>query len=252
MNNVTIVTAFISNSNKHRKTEEYINQGKKLLSIVLPKVVFIENHIFQKYFQQKIDNYPLTKFIIINNHEISSIYEPVDKMTNFNLNTQTPNKDTKEYICLMLHKTEWLKKTIEQNNCYNTEQFIWIDFGIFHILNNDELLENNFTNEIYKINETKNNKIKIASCWNLEMNFNIDPLTNILWYFLGGIFGGDKSSLIEFSELVKKKALCILNEHNTLTWEVNIWYLVYKENPALFNPYYCDHNITMIQGYNLK
>ena len=32
-------------------------------------------------------------------------------------------------------------------------------------------------------------------------------------------------------------------------WEVNIWYLVYKENKELFDNYYCNHNNTIIDNY---
>ena len=32
-------------------------------------------------------------------------------------------------------------------------------------------------------------------------------------------------------------------------WEVNIWYLVWKENKDIFDPYFSDHNQSVINNY---
>ena len=63
------------------------------------------------------------------------------------------------------------------------------------------------------------------------------------------MFGGDKKSLLKFAELIKDKCIEIINNHGTIVWEVNIWYMVYRAEPNLFNPYSCDHNITIIDNY---
>ena len=44
----------------------------------------------------------------------------------------------------------------------------------------------------------------------------------------------------------KCKELC---NKGILMWEVNIWYLIWKDYPDLFNPYYCDHNESIILNY---
>jgi len=48
---------------------------------------------------------------------------------------------------------------------------------------------------------------------------------------------------------MKNKCLYIIEQYNTLIWEVNIWYLVYLDDRELFNPYHCDHNSSMIDNY---
>jgi len=70
-----------------------------------------------------------------------------------------------------------------------------------------------------------------------------------LWYFAGGVFGGSAKSLIQFADLVKTETINIINSLNTVMWEVNIWYLVYINNKELFEPYYCNHNISIIDNY---
>jgi hypothetical protein len=72
---------------------------------------------------------------------------------------------------------------------------------------------------------------------------------NIMWFFAGGVFGGDKKSLIEFDNETKKMCIKYISEQQTLMWEVNIWYFVYKENSVLFDPYYGSHDDTIIDNY---
>ena len=40
-----------------------------------------------------------------------------------------------------------------------------------------------------------------------------------------------------------------MTSKNTIMWEVNIWYLIYKENKELFNSYGCNHDKTLIDNY---
>jgi hypothetical protein len=66
-----------------------------------------------------------------------------------------------------------------------------------------------------------------------------------LFYFAGGLFIGHKNSIKIFDELVKKETLKLLQQ-NKITYEVNIWYLIYLKNHDLFTVKWADHNITMV------
>ena len=48
---------------------------------------------------------------------------------------------------------------------------------------------------------------------------------------------------------MKNKCIEIITKNNTIMWEVNIWYLIYRENKDLFDSYVCDHNNTIIDNY---
>ena len=52
------------------------------------------------------------------------------------MTTDNPNKDNLQYLFVQCHKTEWIKHAIDVNY-FNSDQFIWIDFGIYHIFNNN-------------------------------------------------------------------------------------------------------------------
>ena len=239
--NTTLVTAIITNINNNRNIETYIEYGRKLLENKIPKIIFIEQKTYDNYFINNI--YENTKFIITKKENIY-LYEYYNNITNFSLLNGNKEKDTIEYIFIQCHKTEWVKKAIELNY-YNTTQFIWIDFGIYHMMNKDP----NFNNNINELQNKIYDNVRIASCWNLKHNHNVDIYKNITWYFAGSIFGGNSKKLLIFSDLMKKKCINIINDKKYLMWEVNVWYLIYTEYPELFNSYISNHDTSIIINY---
>ena len=123
-------------------------------------------------------------------------------------------------------------------NYFNSEQFIWIDFGITQF---SKLIEN-----FPKIDKKYNN-VRIAQIWNLSGE-SYEIFKKVNWFFAGGVFGGSSESLIIFSDLMRDKCKELCNK-GILMWEVNIWYLIWKEHSDLFNPYFCDHNESIIFNY---
>jgi hypothetical protein len=239
----TLVTAFISKANTRndRNTENYIEYGKKLLKNPIKKIVFFEETLIksleEEYFNENTIIIPVRK-------EDNYLYKYIDLITNFGLTTTQPDKDTLEYMLLICNKTEFIRKAIEINP-FNTKQFIWVDFGINHIFKNDE---EKFNNVIKNLDDKMYETVRIGSIWTPEM-YHVNLYTNVAWFFAGGVFGGDLNSLIKFADLTKKMCIKTIEEHQTIMWEVNIWYQVYLENKELFSPYNCDHNYTLIENY---
>lgn len=239
-----IVSAFMANINNQLNytVDKYIENGKLLIHIQTPKIIFIEREIYEKYFTLEVINHDLTKFIMFEKKEIY-LYDHISKVTNFNIHGDK-NKDTLEYMLTICHKTEWIKKAIELN-LYDSDQYVWIDFGIYYIIKELDLFENSILN----ITKKTYSKIRIASCWNPNIYNKIDLFKYINWYFAGGTFGGNKESLITFANLMKYKCLSIIQERKTIMWEVNIWYLIYIENPYLFDAYSANHNVSILTNY---
>ena len=48
---------------------------------------------------------------------------------------------------------------------------------------------------------------------------------------------------------MKHKCIDIMENNQTIFWEVNIWYLIYKEFPDLFLGYNADHNLSILENY---
>lgn len=228
----TIISAF-QRTGKYRNLDFYIENGKKLLNVNNPKVVFIEEEIYNEYFRSI--EFPLTKFILfektnnyLNDFQLEEKVETDNKL-----------KDTIDYFKIICHKTEWVKIACE-SNIFNTNNFIWVDFGIDYILKNNYNLEElikNMCNKEYK------NLVRIAGGYNRDFG----PY-KINWNFLGGIFGGEKNTLINFADIMKKETLDFIKKTNSLIWEVNIWTMIEKKY-FIFSKYPADHNATMFKNY---
>ena len=239
--NTTIVSAFLSNVNSYRDVEKYIEYGKRLLEIDnIYKVIFIEKTIYDNYFLEH--SFKNIKFVFMERSDIY-LYEQIDNITNFSVQSTNPHKDIIDYMFVQCNKTEWVKQAIELNP-FNTDQFIWVDFGIYHMINND-----NFNDSIYKMTQQNYQNVRIATSWDFNAYYHNNYYTQIMWYFAGSVFGGDKNKLLIFADLMKKYCLDIIDKQKTLMWEVNIWYLIYNDNKDLFDRYYGTHNNTIIDNY---
>jgi hypothetical protein len=239
----TIVSCFLANSNSRwdRKSDKYIELGKKLLNINIPKIVFIDDTIIASIEYNKQN----TVLIPFNRKDIY-LYEHTKNITNFAVNTDFPEKDTLDYMLLICNKTEIMKKAVELNP-FQTEQFVWIDFGINHIFRCDD---NEFERKIIDLTKKSYMNVRIGSILDPRTSiFQGDIYSQVAWYFAGGVFGGNGNALKEFADMVKEECYETIFEKGTLMWEVNIWYLVYLKNPLFFDPYLCNHNESLITNY---
>ena len=100
------------------------------------------------------------------------LYEYYDQINNFSLITDNPKKDNIDYIFTMCNKTEFIRDAIEINP-YNTEYFVWIDFGIYHMFDNKDEL---FIQSIKNIRVTDENNIRIAGSY----RYNKDNIYHVL------------------------------------------------------------------------
>ena len=241
--NTTLVSAYIKNvNNRYDKTfDTYIQNGSLLLKANVPKIIFVDKETYNTIRHLENNN---TKIISVTKDDCY-LYDAANKISNFTLTTDNISKDTLKYILTMCSKTEWIYKAIELN-VFNTPNYTWVDFGIRHVFKCDN---ENFIKKLESLNDKVYNSVRIASIWDLNAKYNINIYTDIAWYFAGGVFGGDKNTLLLFSKKMKEMCLRIIRTRSTLMWEVNVWYLIYKEHPELFDCYYCDHNDSLIDCY---
>jgi len=268
----TIVSGFASSNNCFSKNiENYCKWGIKLLKINVPKIIFAEENMYEKI--KSYEN-EYTHIILYDKKESylnSYIINSEHHLSNFN---KLSSKDTLEYMFIMCNKTEWMKKAIEINY-FNTNQFMWIDFGIRKVCNGDKKNNNDDDDDDYDepfnqtIMNTQNkaySNVRIGSIWNPYIDYNFDKeniyvnniycnniswnvYKKIFWFFAGGVFGGNKDVLLQFSDKMKEMCIKIITEKQTLMWEVNIWYIIFLENKELFDCYQCNHSISIIQNY---
>jgi hypothetical protein len=260
-----IVSSFLSNISSMDHDIEY---GKKILyESDVHVILFIEKNIFYKHLPE-FDSKTIHTFILFEKEyefmlhhkkififiekEDNYLYEYLHLITDFNVNTNNPNKDTLEYMFCMCYKTECIKMAIhfiKQHNLFeDTIEYIWLDFGIYNMVND----ENKFKEELNQLANhplSYNKKIRIATFPN-NIHDNFDLSKNICHFFLGGIFGGYEEELLLFSELMRETSIQFIHIHKSFIWEVNLWYLIYLKNKELFDCYDCTtHDIQMIQKY---
>ena len=150
------------------------------------------------------------------------------------------SKDTSEYMLLMSNKTFFTKLAIESNP-FNTDQFLWVDIGIFHMFDNLEKTKPLFKSD-YRF---ELGKVRAPGIWKYEYSTNFDLFQQVNWLFAGSIFGGYSEDLLEFHEACFNQ----FDENLSLskiTWEVNLWAQVYAKNPEKFELYSSDHNSSII------
>jgi hypothetical protein len=92
----------------------------------------------------------------------------------------------------MAHKNEWVEEGIKYN-FFNTDNFVWIDFGIRYLFN---CSDSEFIEKIESIQNKTYDKVRIGSIWDLNITYGGDVYTNIFWYFAGSIFGGHSDSAV--------------------------------------------------------
>ena len=238
----TIVSGFLNINSRNRSIDKYYEFCIQLLKINVPKIIFADEIMYDKI--KSYEN-ECTKILLYDKTE-SYLYPYINSkcLTNFRINSTNLIKDTPEYMFVQSNKTEWVKKAIEKNY-FNATQFVWVDFGIRNMITSEE----NLNNYILNLQKKVFTKVRIASIWDVNRIYKVDIYTDIAWYFAGTVFGGDKDQLIIFAEKMKNHCLKIINEKQTLMWEVNIWYLIYLENKEMFDCYPCDHNDSIINNY---
>jgi hypothetical protein len=242
----TIVSAFVSNVNSRYEDslKTYYNFGKLLLQSSVPKIIFVDQPMFD-LIGENYDN-TTTLIVKINAHD-SYLYGYADQLTNFGVHSANPAKDTLGFIFTMCNKTEWVKQAVNLNH-FKTDNFMWVDFGIRYIFKNS-CSDEEFVEKINRLRHKQYDNIRIGGIWNVNEKYNINIYKTIAWYFAGGVFGGNCDNLIKFAELMKEKCIHIMTVDNTIMWETNVWYLIWRENKELFDIYSCDHNASLIDCY---
>jgi hypothetical protein len=279
----TIVTAFMSqiNARGDRPVQKYIDLGKSLLALHIPQIIFIERHIYETYLRVVVESglesgYRLRFFAyggrayeyIVLGHLTFVFFERADMYleeyremaTEFSLNTPHPTKDTLDYMFVQCYKTEWVSMAIALSNDTNTNNlFAWMDFGLRHMYPSSMAFDIAVYGFRYRMllggnglkdGSSDTNCIYAPSCWNAGRTYAQDVYREIFWVFSGSAFCGKPNALLEFARRTKSKCIEILTVRRRLMWEVNVWYLVYRDCPALFSLYYGNHNAGILGGGN--
>jgi len=206
-----IQTHEYNQSHNNKKISVSLFKREEELTGIIPLTVYKTYCFNMKNWGSPEKLEPRITLLTGDKQNIYYLYNFINEITNFSINTNNPNKDNLEYLFVQCHKTEWIKLAID-NNYYNSDQFIWLDFGIYHIFNNNIDL---FNKSIYSLLDKNYNLIRIASIWNPDLIYNTNIHQSICWYFAGGVFGGSKTLLLKFADIMKNKFITYIKEYKS-------------------------------------
>jgi hypothetical protein len=262
----TLVTAIYNHSPHSRiggrgySWKDYVAPFENLIHLGCNIVVYTQDSllpVIQEYFSKKdFSNYKVVPYNLDNYKHSDSIYELKELSNIIDKNGLAEDRsivDNDRNYHLCLSKTYFLSEAIK-NNYFETENYYWIDGGLFHHGLFPESLggverrtvpnPNNYwpQNQQSLCNpsffEKLNNKVKdkllfigIDSYYSrhltlIESNLaSPDKVTHVV----GGIFGGDKSKVLELCDKFNDKISKIISA-KILTLEEEVLSIIYEES----------------------
>lgn len=148
-------------------------------------------------------------------------------------------KDTKNFILFMNAKPDFVYRAI-QRSAFPSSHYCWLDFGLFHVIKDVEDAQKH-------LRQLSTKQLRpglfMPGCVGIREH---DYFNAICWRFCGGVFAGDKQTLVHLYETVFSEYDTLVRERG-LTWEVNIW--AYLESVGKIHPIWfaADHNDSILR-----
>ena len=240
----TIVTMFYDRREKEkdkykqsRDINEYFEHAKKfILGLQYNLIVFTDCDKCIEFVSKERENMQDKTYIYKKRFEDTHYYKHLDKLhelqNKFHIINGVIEQETPIYIILNNNKFDFMESAISLNP-FNSERFVWMDFGINHVALNSE-----------KIHEWINNipeKIK-QLCINPYIE-NVAPkqmFQYIYHHMAGGLFSGSSANLLKYCNLFKQKTEEIYND-DWYQIDEAVMTIVQRENPGIFELYYGDY-----------
>ena len=267
---ITFVTAFIDlneDRTKDRTPETRLELFRNIANSGIAICLYVSSKYEQIGKELEIE-YNNIKLMPIINLEDTETYKLITSFNPYLPINRLEHKDTVNYMIVQNAKSELVYNTTLCNP-FNTEHFAWIDFSIFHMVNNIEYV----MDKLHRIKTKKllNTLLLFPSCWSKEKSsqfilnsYNI--YTTINWRFCGSFFIGDKKSLQDMYLLCRDKIPNFINntEHpetpditeihnnvynnnlNIIAWEINIWAWLEVKCNWNVDSYHADHNNSIL------
>lgn len=224
IDDVTYVTGFFllktDGGKKHKYN--YLEKSIKTLSISKNMYIFISSDIYDHVYniRKNLNLLDKTKIVIIDEKNLYMI-QHYNKINENIINNWKPY-DNPYYIMCVATRNNYVKSAIE-DNYFKTNYFIWVDFGLNHIVN----IPDNFHLHI-----NQNYKIRIGWVARVHRNnfvFNHETLA-------GGLYGGHYKALLNFFELHDKWFIRLMNRGLNINNDKVLFYM-FEEYPELFDVY---------------
>jgi len=228
------ITCYYDIYHNHEKKEKYLSYFKELAETGVPIVLFTDASLLSFF-----KCLPYTVKVILLDVTTCKLYQIAMAYTRELPLERDPEKDTKEFFCLMNTKVEFIKNAAELFPEVDT--FMWIDFGVMKLINNKEI----FLEKVKEISGTSYTKIMIPGCWDQAYLFKCDAT---YWRFCGTFLIIPRVWLERFYEDSKHILTTFCTEScYKLTWETNLWYITeYHYEKDIIQWYHAIHDESLL------
>ena len=228
LNNITIVTGYISikKTNFKKHGYNYLEKSIPTLSIPQNMILFVSEDIIDHVtsIRTKLGLMQKTKIITVTEKDLY-MYEHLGKISeNVKKNNKIYNKA--KYVMAVNVRYNYVRKAIKKNY-FGSDYFAWIDFSANHIV---EFPKN------FKFSYNNVNKIRtswIARYKKGKFHYNHKCIG-------GGIFMGHKDIMVEFIKLHDEFFLKCMNMGYNMNDDKLLW-LIFEKHPELFNLYFASY-----------
>lgn len=222
MSTTTFVTFFIDLEQKDpslKQTDYRFACFEKLAATGIPICVYT-SYQHEDRTKELASRYPTLRYMGVYSYESSYATTCASKYSLSLPSIHNISKDTHAYMNVILSKLECMADAIRVNP-FQTTQFAWIDFSLFHVVKNERF----FCQQLKKLTNTyvkQSTKIYIAGCTDKIK----DPqslLERPNWRFCGGFLIGTKEAVLSMNECILDTIDEFFKIYKKHIWEVNLW-----------------------------
>lgn len=224
-----IVTGYVRLDSEHRGHERYTALGQQLVDVGLPTVAYLD-----------------PAAVMRSRPGLLRLHAALDRCWYWQasdgawLPDGTAGKDTRAFLSVQHQKTAWLADAVDYSDA---EVLLWIDFGIFHV---PGITADGIRRLAERAGERCRDRVGMASIWGPP--FAPVPPERVAWHCAGGVLAVPRNMASWLDMAVRIEAQRQI-EAGQATWEVNTWANVWRLHPDWFDHWHCDHNGTLLAGY---
>jgi len=229
---VTFVTAlYLPAGPMFKSVNTYFANFERLAATGIPLILYLDARLTEpgKELCRRFPNILRCEYVTLDTSWVpNGVYLPSERR---------PEKDTIEYFCIQLSKLRLLRDSVAYAT---TSHLAWIDFGIYHIFKNPDMM----THLLRHISaaEFPTNKILAPGCWGLPAEYGMecyDIWHSICWRFCGGFLLG---AVELFAAAAARQNSLVIGNMPGLVWEVNYWAMMEE----YFINYRADHDDSIV------
>jgi len=236
---VTLVTGFVKSPEVGgHSLEQYIERSKFTLSLDVPMIIFTDSSLLDRIVQAREN---LKDKTVIKHINTIKYNDQVDKIRS-NRSKSHPHgypdpRNTPWYFIITMNKFTWLKSAIDENP-YDSEYFIWLDFG-YNQPDSDPTLITDIINNI---------RDKFSCClidyfseeyalWRPDIFYQYGGLTTVA----AGLFTAPKDIMLQICDKIEEEFNTVIAQGYGHS-EQQLMYVLMLKYSELFDFYVGDYH----------